>query len=195
MIRIGLFLISIAASVSGCGSTYSGDGSFIDKGFFAGPRYELDLGPVDLTRTNTYIYRLVGLPDTEFVAGFEIIEAKPNNADERPSNPAIIRFVLENSNQAAVVSEDGPLDSWVWSYGRDQPLSFLYRRGKEIEIPVGTGTYQLERVGVRADGGWGTYFTPTKGTIYTLTLSIVQPQQPPQRPTRLLLTSLEDYSL
>ena len=189
-IQATIIIATFATSsiTAGCGLFYFGDGRLIDRGYFSTPQYELDLGPVDLTRVSTYTYRLVGLPEVRMTIGFEIIETKPNSSiGQRPSHPSVVRLEVKNSDNGTAVSEYGSLDSWVWSYGEHDPVSFLYRRGEEKEIRLENGMTHYQWVGVKTDGGWGTYFTPTRMTTYTLTLNVVEAQQPPQRPTRLLL--------
>jgi hypothetical protein len=175
-----------AASTS-CGLFYSGDGHVIDLGWGNAPLYKIDLGPVDLTHVGTYTYRLVGLPDKELTVGFEIIEAQPNDSDARPSHPSVVRLELKASDDRTVISEYGPLDAWVWSHSQNDPVSFLYRNGEERDIRLEGGSIRIEKLGVKADGGWGTYFSPMRMTSYTLTLNVVEAQHLPQRPTRLQL--------
>lgn len=180
-------VLAPAPAFTGCGAAYSGDGRLTDHGWLATPRYELDLGSVDLTSPSKHLYYLVGLPDTEMVIGLETIEAARIKDNERVSNPAVVLLELKNSDQTTVVSAFGPLNSWVWSYGRDMPVAFLYMRGEEREVPLGNNSFRLERVGANQDGGWGTYFTPTGTVTYTLALNVVEAQPPPQRQVRLLL--------
>ena len=179
-------IFGAGTTTAGCGLFYLGDGRVTDLGW-CNPVYKIDLGPVDLTHLGTYTYRLVGLPDKELTVGFEIIEAKPNTSDARPSNPSVVCLELKTSDDRTVVSEYGPLNAWVWSYSQNDPVSFLYRYGEERHIPLKDGSIHTEKVGVKADGGWGTYFSPMRMATYTLTLNIVEAQQPPQRPTRLQL--------
>ena len=176
-----------APAFTGCSAAYSGDGRLIDHRWLANPRYELDLGAIDLTSSSKHLYRLAGLPETEMVIGLETIEAAPIKDNERRSNPAIVLLELKNSDQVTVVSAFGTLNSWVWSYGRDLPTAFLYERGEEREVPLGNNSFRLERVGTKQDGGWGTYFTPTGTVTYTLALNVVEAQPPPQRQVHLLL--------
>ena len=153
-----LAVLVATPAFTGCSAAYSGDGRLIDHGWLATPRYELDLGPIDLTSPGKHLYRLAGLPETEMVIGLETIEVAPFKDNERLSNPAVVLLELKNSDQVTVVSASGTLNSWVWSYGRDLPVAFLYRRGEEREVPLGNNSSRLERVGTKQDGGWGTYF-------------------------------------
>src|SRR5438128_2452209 len=89
-------ILATGSTTAGCGLFYFGDGRVIDLGW-SNPTYKIDLGPVDLTHVGTYTYRLVGLPDKRLTVGFEIIEAKPNTSDARPSNPSVVRLELKTS--------------------------------------------------------------------------------------------------
>lgn len=181
-----------AASIAGtsllllaCTAEYTGDGTFVDHGAMtARERYVLDLGPVELTQLSQYRYRLVGLPDEEMVVGIEVIEAEPN-IDTRPNHPARVRLKVEARDGPVVLLEEAPMNSWVWSYGLRDPKSFYYRTGEAREIPVRTGVMTYQRIGQRADAGWGTYFTPRKGATYLLTLDVLASDSAPSRPARL----------
>jgi hypothetical protein len=46
--------------------------------------------------------------------------------------------------------------------------AFVYRIGEKKEIALGEGSYRVERLGVRADEGWGTLFTPDPAKSYRI---------------------------
>jgi hypothetical protein len=170
MIRYAL-PIGFAFLTIGCSNQYSGDGRLIDNGpQLKGGRYVVDLGPIDISKPGAYSYSLRGMPDGEFVVGFEIVEAKPNR-EQRPTHQAEVRLSLKDSTGRDIVGATGSLDSWVWSYGRDDPKSFLYRR---VESEASDR---------------GTYFTATSEVAYQLQLSILSSKME-SRPVRLLIKSI-----
>ena len=187
-IRI-LALVAVATLASACVvSGFRGDGKLVDHGPFAAKdRYVLDLGPVDLGRTGKYTYTMTNLPATDFVVGLEIVEVEANRSTQnRPPHPGRIRLLLETSNHEIVISEDGPLKSWIWSFATGNFESFLYRAGEEHWISNKDGTTSPVPDGVRTDGGWGTYFSPRRNIKYQLTLEVLETRAQP-RPTRLLV--------
>lgn len=187
-----LLLIVGATTLSACyqASSYSGDGRLFDNGWqLKGGRYALDLGPINVGRAGTYSYKLGRLPDAEFVIGVEIVEATPNR-DERPNHKAQVRLDLKEVAGRTVVTESGSLEDWIWSYGLDDTKSFLFRRGEGKDIPLATGGTQGQRVGVKASGGWGSYFTAEESASYELTFQVLASSMP-QRPARLILRSVD----
>ena len=168
-----------------CSPGYTGDGTFVDNDVTAArERYVLDLGSLDLAQVAQHRYRLAGLPNEEMVAGIEVIEAEPN-VDTRPNHPARVRLKLETDTGQIVMLEDDSLNSWVWSYGLRDPKSFYYRSGQSREVPLRAGVTTYQRLGQKADSGWGTYFTPSQIRTYLLTLDVLVPEASPSRPARL----------
>jgi hypothetical protein len=49
---------------------------------------------------------------------------------------------------------------------------FIYRRGLEKETRTGESSSYYRRIGVKADDGWGTYFTPRRQESYNLLISV-----------------------
>lgn len=186
--RLLLLAAMVVVSPSCAVGDFRGDGKFVDHGPFAAKdRYVLDLGPVDLGRTGKYAYRMGNLPTVDFAIGLEIVEAEPNQiAGKRPSHTANVRLVLETSNKETVVSEDGSLKSWKWTFSQGSVKSFLYRAGEEHWVSNKDGTTSPVPDGVKIDEGWGTFFRPRREMTYQLTLEVLEAQAEP-RPTRLLL--------
>jgi hypothetical protein len=127
-----------------------------------------------------------GLSSNEFVLGFR--------TTQRPIN-ATVRVALDNGRGKTVIAEESPLVDWVWSYSvASEPRDyFVYRAGKEQEVPIGGGSVRLERLGVRADGGWGSYFHPVPSESYTLRLDVAQPAAAPTD-LRVVVQCAEVYS-
>jgi len=183
-----LALVALATLTSACVvSAFRGDGKLIDHGPFAARhRYVLDLGPVDLSRTGKYTYTMSNLPATEFVVGVEIVEAEVyQSMENQPAHSGSIRLLLETSNHAIVMSEDGSLKSWERSFTKGNFETFLYRSGEIRWISNKDGTTSPVREGVRTDEGWGSSFLPRPEITYQLTLEVLEAQAQP-RPTRLL---------
>ena len=166
--RIIAFAICTAAlQTSACSPRYSGDGTFTDFGpATAHERYLIDLGPIDLTRANKRSFRMLGLPSSELTIGLRQANVSAG-CDAVALGAERVRLNVSTSEGAIVVSEDAPLNGWTSSSG------LVYRRGFEREEPAGAGSVQLVRVGVRASGGWGTYFTPNPRKTYVATFEVL----------------------
>jgi hypothetical protein len=187
--RIGTKLIIIlilllAYAKYHVGHSYKGDGRFIDNGCTAATdRYVLDLGEIDLASNQKYTYKMTNLPTEEMTIGFSIEGFKNiQNQDNavyftRPVN-ALVRIILTNSKGNLVVNEMSYLSQWAWS-GRASNYreSFVYLRGEEVKrkLSKGSDVVANDRIEVKPDGGWGTYFTPTSLTAYHLTIEIIEP--------------------
>lgn len=188
-----LAAMAIALLVSGCyrASSYEGDGKLIDYGWKdANHHYVLDLGPIDLTRAGSVTFVMRHLPEVEFTAGLDVDEAAPHRTlFETRAHAGRIRLTLESADHRTIIAEEASLGLWIWSFGLGSSNSFVYRRGVETEVPLGQGVSRHDRIGVKADGGWGTYFTPRSSERYTLTLAVLEPVPSPQRSTRLTLES------
>ena len=189
--KVMLILATVAAVVvsSGCaGWAYQGDGKLRDSGPLAShDRYVLDLGPIDLGRTEKYTYAMTNLPADSFAIGLEIVEVEANRSTQNPPpHTGRVRLLLETPNHEIVVSEDAPLRYWIWSFVLGDFKSFLYRAGKEHWITNKDGTTSPVADGVRTDEGWGSFFLPRPEITYQLTLEVLEAQAQP-RPARLLL--------
>lgn len=162
--------------VVGCSHApfYTGDGHFTDNGFMAYSRqFVIDLGPVDLSQTGTYNYILSGLPRAEFVVSIRVVEETKNTFNGTRDYPAVVRITLQNEGEETVVDEKAPLNSWTRSYGTLDNISELYREGERREVPLVGGGYQGEKLGVKASGGWGTYFYSDVGEKYKLRVDVL----------------------
>jgi hypothetical protein len=160
-----LLTIFIGSAVACCGASgYEGDGEA--RGYGSG--FVLRLGPLDVTRPGRATFKMKGLSSSEFVFGLR--------STQRPVE-AVVRISLVNGRGQAVIQDEAPLSDWVWSYSRgpDTKDYFLYRRGQERETPLGGGSVRLEQVGLKADGGWGTYFHPQRRDRYVLQIEVVRP--------------------
>jgi hypothetical protein len=189
--RINAFVL-VAVGLASCyrSSSYDGDGQLTDAGWPAieGNRYKLDLGPVDLTVPGIRSYRLHNLPSAEFTVGLEIIENEPIQMNSaRPDHPSLVRLELKNSNDQIAILEEGPLDTWVRSYALGEVTSFLYRRGESRDISNGNGGTQGERLGIKAEKGWGTYFTAGRSSTYIIKFQVIDPRSAAKTAARLVL--------
>ena len=167
--RINALVVSaVALQISACAPQYSGDGTFTDFGpQSAHERYLVDLGPVDLSRSNTRTFRMLGLPSTELTIGLRPVSGSPG-CDAAALAGERVRIAVVAGNDAGAVSEEAPLSAWTHS------SELVYRRGAERQEPVGGGSVRLERVGIRAYGGWGTYFTPKTDEVYIATFEVLE---------------------
>jgi hypothetical protein len=185
-------LVAAAVGLAACyrSAWYDGDGQLTDYGWQAveGNRYKLDLGPVNLATPGIRTYRLHNLPGAEFTVGLEIIESKPIQLNSAPPNyPSLVRLELKNSNDQVAIFEEGTLDTWVRSYALGRVTSFLYRRGESRDVPIGNGITQSERLGIKAEKGWGTYFTTRRSSTYIIKFQVIDPRSATATAARLVL--------
>jgi len=137
-------------------SQYSGDGQLIDNGSTAATdRYVLDLGPINLAQQGTKTFRLVNLPEENFVAGVEISVAPEDRPaiETRRANPTI-SLELTGPDGKFLFTKKSALDAWTWSVPADGHRAFVYGRGEP-----------------------GTYFNAAPKAAYTLTLNVLEPDR------------------
>ena len=166
-VDVAAIVFAIVASVGCCAAPgYEGDGKVMGRGFFHS--FELDLGAIDISKQAEYRFRMKGLPASELLVGFQTAE--------RPTD-GIVRLSLVNGRGQAVVIQRAALGEWVSTTAQGRPTAeyFLYRRGESRDEPAGPGTIKVVRVGVLADGGWGTYFHPHRGEEYRLEVRVERP--------------------
>lgn len=164
---------------------HEGDGTFTDNGAQAPhSRYVLDLGPVDLGKPGSREFRFARLPGTEFTLGLRLAV----RAGEAAARPAVsVRLALENENDELVVHAAGRLADWLWSEAGD--AWFVYQRGQQTYVAVAPRATRPQRVGLRADGGWGTSFTPRAGARYRLVVDVA-PANAQERPADARLLAI-----
>ena len=149
------FLVGCAAAACSGTTGYEGDGRFIDRGSSAAiDRYILDLGPVDLTRTSTSKFQVANLPGEEFVAGLQLTPAAGVESLEKASVTATVSLRIVDQQGKVIVNVSGPLRDWTWSTARNTSAVFAY-------------------------GGYGAMasFMPARRGTYTVTFTILQPDQ------------------
>lgn len=157
---------------------YSGDGVLTDHGLFEiHHRYVVDLGDLDLANQSERTFSMSGLPRETFTIG--LLVRQPAGATEplyeiRPVSSVIVRLELSNERGELVISEEAPLNEWVWSGPVDESFqSFVYVPGAHVEVPLEDGAVRLELVGKKADEGWGTYFTPRRFGRYVAKVNVI----------------------
>lgn len=187
MRRLGFLML--LAVLSGCSHTgYNGDGRFTDYGVMAySRRYVIDLGAVDLSVPGSYTYKLSGLPRAEFNVSIRVSEGKQNTWGGGANYPATVRVLMRTAEGETVIFEEAPLSSFVRSYGVLDDLSELYRRGIERDVPLPGGGARPEPLGVKASGGWGTYFHSEVDGTYLLELHVLESHGWGNRPARLVV--------
>jgi hypothetical protein len=152
--------IAAVAILAGCENRQnSGDGQLSDAGpFTAHNRYFLDLGPVDLAKPGSHVYRLSQLPEKEFTIGLytsmtitpsgnSLWEAKPLSAD--------VRITLREGSSEVFDTVDN-LRNWTWNEAVDLYTFIYYRPGTGRSVS-------------------GTYFSARKNSDYRLTIEILTP--------------------
>lgn len=157
-----------ALLAAGTALAHEGDGRFTDNGAQAPhSRYVLDLGAVDLGKPGKREFRFARLPGVEFTVGLRLA-AHAGKAAQPPD--VAVRITLENEKDELVFHASGRLADWLWSEsGEDW---FVYQRGLQTYVPAAPRATRPQRTGLRADGGWGTYFTPTAAGRYRLVLDV-----------------------
>jgi hypothetical protein len=136
-------------------------------------RYTVDFGEISGSGADSRTYVVRDLPRATFTIGV-LVERSVGDEPLYDSKPvqATVTLVVRNSRGALVVSEEAPLDEWVWSGTSTEPnRSFVYRRGKEEVTPVGDGVFRAKQIEKKADDGWGSYFAPRRNEQYEVTLT------------------------
>ena len=156
-----------------------GDVAMTDNGpAEASSRYVATLARVDLTHVSSYTITLLGLPSDRFILGLDIASSKPQSAPLDEAHPihAEIAVTVVDEKDEVVISERQPLAKWVWSgWAGDKGSSFVYLRGESRDVPISAGSVRVESIGVKADGGWGTYFQPRRSATYRITIEVAVP--------------------
>jgi hypothetical protein len=154
---------------------YKGDGVLTDKGTLAATnRYVLDLGKIQLNRKGEYSYLMSDLPQVEMVMGLGITVDPSTTGYLKDKQFAMtIKMIITNGEGESVINEGGALRDWVWSDTPGMNHRFIYRRGAEKEIKSGDSSSSFKRTGVKADAGWGTYFTPRKHESYKIAITVM----------------------
>jgi hypothetical protein len=154
--------LCVVAGIAGC-ATYKGDGTL------AG--YVLDLGPVSLDRPWRQEYSMIGLPPRQYTVGLHVVSPP---LLEKPNIQGKVRVAVTNESGEEVFAVEEDLSRWVWGSSLQFGGPFLFIRGVNNEIPIGGGSVRLEPI-VKADGGWGTYFSPRRNGQYRLVYETVVP--------------------
>jgi hypothetical protein len=161
------FILSTSLVLCAC-DHYRGDGTLSDAGIgTADERYTVDLGVVTLGSLSQQSFNMAGLPPTEFTMGIRPIYVSAG-CDATALSSTRIRLDVHAEDGSVVISEEGPLSTWTTS------RSLIYRRGTERQEPKADGVFELIRTGVRASGGWGTYFTPHRGDKYSAQFGVLE---------------------
>jgi len=183
-------LIATSVPLYGCfgpaGLSYTGDGSLKDHGVLSyARRYEIDLGAIDATVPGVHTYRLSGMPHATFTVNVEVVDSEPNRlGPPRATYAGRIAVEMKNSAGELIIAEREPIDKWVRTYGLGLRNSSFYRRGESVDIPLPGGGARPKHVGVKASGGWGTYFDSEMGENYILRVEVLEPLRP-ELPARI----------
>ena len=180
----------LAGCVGPAALSYSGDGRMRDHGPFShAQRYEVDLGPIDTTAAGTRQFRLSGLPRATFTVNLEIEDSERHRTD-LPQAQYRGRVAVQMRNAAGdlVIDERAPISAWVRGFGLDgKRNSTFYRQGELVESPLPGGGTVPKPAGVKASGGWGTYFDADPREEYRIRIEVLEPLEP-ARPARISVT-------
>lgn len=167
-------ILLIASVVAGCNgvSQYDGDGVLVDQGRFAATdRYVLELGTVNLGQSNVISYRISGLPEANYVVGFEVpMEVTPDNTRNIGLQYPIVSVSLRGSKGQIVFASEGRLDHWTWAVPAEGEYVFVYDRDRnptyfdvlsggdqEFQLVVqiqGNGQSDIQARILAKSGGW-----------------------------------------
>ena len=162
---------------------YEGDGTFRDtcsSSFSAERRCQIDFGAVDFSTTSRHVFRFGKLPKAKsWMVGLAVEPEVGRPAQDRLDD-AVVSMLVTNERNESVIAERKRINDWVWELiGNNQVgigPSFVYLRGQSRDIPIdNNGTIRIENTGIKADGGWGTYFEPRHAGRYTLVLTVEAP--------------------
>lgn len=158
-----LVLVGLVSTLACCWSPgYEGDGRVVTHGFSS--PFRLELGIIDLGKIGSSTFHMKGLAGGELLIGLVAADSMGD---------AVVRFSMSNHRYEVVIDEQGPLSSWRWERGAPTPTGFVYRAGKTRDVPIpGTSSVNVEAIGVRANGGWGTYFKPVARASFTLRVDV-----------------------
>jgi hypothetical protein len=160
---------------------YRGDGTLTDLGPTAAiNRYVVDLGPIDLSRPNQRSFKMVGLPPVELTMGVRPVSVSAG-CDATALGSVRVRLEVQTEAGAVVVAEEAPLSAWV------SASDLVYRRGAAHQGPAGGDAVKYVRTGMRASGGWGTYFTPRSSGIYLAQFTVLDARGASDCESRLVL--------
>jgi hypothetical protein len=121
------------------------------------PRFEMDLGLVDLERVGQQEYKLPALPEGEMAFGLKLTTPEGEKAGQLPK--ATVRMTLVNERDEVVFDVSDELADFTRA--ESTRTMFLYQRGVDSQAPG-------------PDGGWGTYARPRKGGQYRLTVQTLK---------------------
>ena len=150
-----LLPLAMAASCTSYSeSSYKGDGTLRDHGWYSGSgRYTLDLGSIGLSTRGERRFSLANLPPERLAVGFGFREEAPASAE--------VHLTLRGHDRA-LIDETRPLETWLQSSSREFQ-TFLYCKGEG------------ESWSEAPDTAWGCVFRPRAGEGYTLVVHVLTP--------------------
>ena len=119
------------------------------------PRFEVELGLVDIERNGYREYKVPALPEGEIAFGFKL--SAPDGMHHLPK--ATVRMTLLNERDEVVFDVSDELTNFTRAESTKE--WFLYQRGIENQAPG-------------PDGGWGTYARPRKSGSYRMTVETLK---------------------
>ena len=155
-IRLLLALCPFVFLVSGCDKAfwYDGDGKLTDHGFWeAMDRFELDLGPIDLTQEGRYLFEVDELPREDFTLGLEVDcpVSFSTCIREHPLDAVVSVYLHDEWNRGLVFTKLN-LQDWTWS-GSGREAMFLYRgqHPSTLFVPTRDSRFRIEIVVIEPD--------------------------------------------
>ena len=173
----------------GCSTiSYTGDGNFTESGIFRYKHYVIDLGSIDLSKSNNHLYTLSGMPRANCGTTINILDKSLATSLNRPSYPVIIKMLLENEKKQTIIDENAPLDSWSMGFSGSisDGILWFFRDGERQKVPLADGGFTYKPIGVKASGGWGTSFIAENGEKYQLAVEVIASKM--DKPAQLNVT-------
>jgi hypothetical protein len=147
---------------------YKGDGKLsISELPTLRDKYLVDLGPIDLCKEGSYMYRVGMLPQEEFTLGI--------TTNGIPSDVNVY-FKFENHDGVTLFENQSNLGEWNLAHDISPKYRYYYLKGQQGKSTIDKGGgvtvtyYQRGFVGI--DASWGTTFTPKEHSMYTLRVKI-----------------------
>jgi hypothetical protein len=93
---------------------YDGEGSFEDHGPLAkAPRYEIDLGAIDLNHAGKHTWRLRHLPGGRFLLAVALEERLPATPPGAPPDAGRLKIDVVDANGHSLFGVNAPLGEWT----------------------------------------------------------------------------------
>jgi hypothetical protein len=193
LLAVGMLVLYIFAWFN-AGRLYSGDGEY--RTGQGAATFQVTFHAIDPSKRGRSVFNFTRLgPSLNYTVGLTLVDrnrksiafdnAGPSDRAKNFLPDVVVRIQLVNERGETVFQHVRPLSEWDW-------LRHMARIDEQIvEVPIGGGSVQIQRVGVGPDEGWGTDFTPRWFGRYTLTIEVLEPAK---ESSYLLIPVIEGYT-